>query len=206
MGHRLHLGRQQPHAPGHAVVERPGAGPGLRALPAAGRGDARDAAADTCRRWRRHHPPPRATRPGLHRLRMPPGRPRTRNHLLRGPRRGRQAGACARAQQRRRPAPPARARDGRVATGRRARRTAHRALLEARRPAGRVRPAARIERGLRRQRGLPAARRPAGRDHRGHAMDLRPQRVLRRPRHRRSARHAGAARGQRARCLRGPRR
>jgi hypothetical protein len=205
VGHGLHLGRQQPHAPGHAVVERPGAGPRLRALPAAGPGHARAAAAHARRPGRqrlRRRAPPGAARPGLHGLRMPAAQPDAQDHLLRGPRRCREAGACARAQRGREPAAPARARHGRVADGRGARRAAHRALLEAGRPAGRVRPAARIGRRFRRQHGLPAARGTAGRD----AMDLRPQRILRRPRHRRGARDARAARGQRARCLRGHRR
>ena len=43
---RLHLGRQQPHAPAHPLVERPGAGPGGRALPAAGRRHTKAAGAD----------------------------------------------------------------------------------------------------------------------------------------------------------------
>ncbi len=103
------------------------------------------------------------------------------------------------AQRRHRHAPAARARDGRVAARRGARRAPHRPHLEARGPAGGVRPAARIERAA--SAAAPAFLALAGLDG-PIAMDLRAQRILRRARRDRGARNAGPARRQRPRRLR----
>ena len=148
----LHMGREQPDAPAHTLVERSRAGPGLRALPDAGPRFARADPAHARRaQQRRHRCASRAAWPGLHRLRMPASQRGAGDHLLRRLRRQHQAGARRGRQPGQRPAAAARPRDGRVAAGSGARGAAHRALLEARGHGRRVRPAARVEHRLRRQ-------------------------------------------------------
>ena len=123
-GRRLHLGRQQPHAPGHALVQRPAAGPARRVAAAARPGQRPRLAAG----------PPVAPRRAAgdrawHRLfAQPPaaGRPERRAVLVRRSRGDGEAGAGAprcRGARRRRTAATAAGRPGRMATGQRARRT-----------------------------------------------------------------------------------